>query len=236
LVVPASIRSTAATYLIEATYPPVLDAATLSPAAVTGLQERGALDRADALLVGPGLGPAQAFFLALLALDALPPLVIDADGLNILAAQPNWPALLPPKTILTPHPGEMARLMDIPLAECKTMDRVALAQQQAAAWGQVVLLKGAYTVVAAPDGRATLLPFANPVLATGGSGDVLSGVLVSLLAQGLEPYDAAVLGGFLHGSAAGLAAAGRGDAGVLVREMADALPEARHRLSQSQTP
>jgi NAD(P)H-hydrate epimerase len=232
LAVPAAVRATAAAHLIEATYPPVADAETLSAEAAAELEAGGALDRADALLVGPGLGPAESFLLALLARESLPPLVLDADGLNLLASQPDWPALLPAGTVLTPHPGELARLMDTPLAELMARDRVSLAREQAKVWQQVVLLKGAYTVVAAPDGRATLLPFANPALATGGSGDVLSGVIVSLRAQGVGSYEAAVLGGFLHGSAAALAAAEHGHAGVLVREIAAALPEARRRLGE----
>jgi NAD(P)H-hydrate epimerase len=233
LAVPAAIRATAAAHLIEATYPPVPDAETLTAASVAQLQESGSLARAAALLVGPGMGPAEAFLLALLATDSLPPLVLDADGLNLLAAQPDWPSLLPANTILTPHPGELARLMDLPLSSLLERDRVALALAQAQAWGQVLLLKGAYTVVAAPDGRTTLLPFANPALATGGSGDVLGGIIASLLAQGLAAYEAAVLGGFLHGAAAGLAAAATGNAGVPVHEIAAAVPEARHRLARS---
>jgi NAD(P)H-hydrate epimerase len=161
---------------------------------------------------------------------AAPPLIVDADGLNVLAEIPEWPGRLPPDTILTPHPGEMARLVGRSLAAVRDEDRVALARGCAAEWGHIVLLKGAYTVIAAPDGRATLLPFANPILAVGGSGDVLSGIIVGLLAQGVAPYAAAVLGGYLHGAAGQLAADFWGDAGLLAGELADWVSHVRRAL------
>jgi NAD(P)H-hydrate epimerase len=182
----------------------------------------------QALLVGPGLSEADDFLTTLLRTESLPPLVIDADGLNILSRQDNWPTLLPPDTILTPHPGEMARLTGVSLAEIKGQDRIALARRQAAEWGCVVLLKGAYTVIAAPNGRTALVPFANPALAVAGSGDVLSGVIVSLLGQGVECFEAAVLGGYLHGAAA--TASGL-ESGLLAREISDHLPTIRQQLT-----
>ncbi len=225
LAVPEKIRATVAGQLPEATYPPVAAAETLDGRSLSFLLETVS---AKAMLAGPGLDQAADFIVALLAADHLPPLVVDADGLNLLAQIPGWQGKLPPHTILTPHPGEMARLMDMPLAEIKQMDRVALAQEQAAAWGHVVLLKGAYTVVAAADGRTHLLPFANPALGAAGSGDILAGTIVGLLAQGMEPYEAAVLGGYLHGAAASLYA---GSVGLLAGELADLLPEAIRGLS-----
>jgi NAD(P)H-hydrate epimerase len=160
----------------------------------------------------------------------LPPMIIDADGLNILSRKGGWATELPSNTILTPHPGEMARLLAVAPAELKGMDRVALAGQAAQEWGHIVLLKGAYSIVAAPDGRLSLLPFANPILAVGGSGDVLAGVIGAYLAQGLEPYEAAVLGGYIHGAAAELASKSYGDAGLLAGEIADWVPKVRKQL------
>jgi NAD(P)H-hydrate epimerase len=224
LAVPQKIRATAAGNLPEATYPPVPDEETFSAASLLFLQETVA---AKAMLVGPGLEDARQFMTALLVAKNLPPLIIDADGLNLLAQLPDWAGQLPPRTILTPHPGEMARLMGISLAELKQRDRVAVAQEQAAKWGHVVLLKGAYTVVAEPNGRTHILPFANPALGAAGSGDVLSGVIVGLLAQGLEPYEAAVVGGYLHAAAAELYP---GSTGLLASELADFLPEVIQRL------
>lgn len=139
----------------------------------------------------------------------LPPLVIDADALNLLAQIPEWWKLLPANTILTPHPGEFARLAGIEDAEKDgpsateqvQADRVNLAAKYAQEWNAVVVLKGAFTIVAAPDGKITILPFATSALATAGTGDVLAGVIVGLLAQGVAPVDAAVAGAWLHGYA-----------------------------------
>jgi NAD(P)H-hydrate epimerase len=164
----------------------------------------------------------------------LPPLVVDADGLNILSRNEAWSSRLPPNSILTPHPGEMARLLSLPADKLKAMDRVEAAGQAAEEWGQVVLLKGAYTIVAAPDGRQTLLPFANPLLAVGGSGDVLAGIIAAYLAQGAAPYEAAVLGGYMHGAAAELASRKYGSAGLLAGELADWVPEARALVNSEQ--
>jgi ADP-dependent NAD(P)H-hydrate dehydratase / NAD(P)H-hydrate epimerase len=229
LALPSSVRPVAAGQLPEATYPPLPDTAMLGPASARYLGER--FSGYSALLVGPGLSEAADFMTALLAQADLPPLVVDADGLNLLAATADWPAKLPPETILTPHPGEMARLMDVSAAEVKEADRVELARKKAAEWHCVLLLKGAYTVVAAPDGRCSLMPFANPVLATAGSGDVLAGVIVALRAQGLDAFDAAVLGAYWHGAAGELASEAVGRAGLLAGEIADWLPEVRLRLS-----
>lgn len=234
LAVPEKIRPVMATQLPEATYPPVPDVAQFGEASARFLRENMA--SAQAMLVGPGIDKVPDFLRALLQIEkedrathSLPPLVIDADGLNLLAQISDWHKHLPANSILTPHPGEMARLMGITLAELKTRDRVAMAQEKAQEWGQVVLLKGAYTVVAAPDGRCTLLPFANPVLGTAGSGDVLAGLIVGLLGQGLKAEAAAVLGGYLHGAAGELYGK---QSGLLASEIADYVPKVMQRLRQ----
>lgn len=230
LAVPEKIRPATATQLPEATYPPLSDQEKLAESSARWLRRE---IKAKAMLVGPGIGDAALFLNTLLeqnAGDPLPPLVVDADGLNLLAQMDHWPERLPPHTILTPHPGEMARLMGIPLAELKGKDRLAVARQQAVLWGHVLLLKGAFTVVAEPNGSAHILPFAIPALGTAGSGDVLAGVIVGLLAQGVTAYDAAVLGGYLHAAAGQLAGESVGDAGLLAGEIADQLPAVRMRL------
>jgi NAD(P)H-hydrate epimerase len=155
----------------------------------------------------------------------LPSLVVDADGLNILAQAEEWPQVLPPNSVLTPHPGEMARLCYCPISEINA-DRWRLAQAKAAEWEQVVLLKGAYSVAASPDGRVALLPFANPALATAGTGDVLAGAIVGLLAQGLAPFEAAATGGYLHGLAGEMARRDLGNAGVTAGDLLPRLPRA----------
>ncbi|MCA9998885.1 MAG: NAD(P)H-hydrate dehydratase, partial [Anaerolineales bacterium] len=229
LAVPQTIRATLAGQLPEATYPPVPDQEQLGSDAAHALLHE--MRHHNALLVGPGLGEANDFMTTLLAArDQLPPLLVDADGLNLLAQQDGWPQLLPPNTVLTPHPIEMARLTGMSRAALLAADRIELARHHAQSWGHVVLLKGAYTVVAAPDGQATVLPFAAPVLAVGGSGDVLSGVIASLMAQGMAPYAAAVLGGYLHGLVGGM---NNGRFGLLAHEIADLIPAAAQHLQNT---
>jgi ADP-dependent NAD(P)H-hydrate dehydratase / NAD(P)H-hydrate epimerase len=223
LAVPSAIRPALATQLPEATYPLIEDETLLGPESAQMLLEDMA--HYEALLVGPGLHEAGDFITRLFSeenRDRLPPTVVDADGLNLLARLPGWHRRLPTETVLTPHPGEMARLMGAPLAEVRAGDRVDLAQEYAVRWRVVLILKGAYTVVAAPDGRAFIIPFANPALGTAGSGDVLSGIVAGLLAQGMKSYEAAALGAYLHGAAAGLAGV---EGGLLAGEIADWVPE-----------
>ncbi len=223
----------------------------IGPEAVKALAEKAA--DYDALLVGPGLTqeihsessvarPANAGPSAGFLAHSQPhtpaadpevlrrlPWVIDADALNALAQSERWQEHLPPHAILTPHPGEMARLCGCSTREVQA-NRIGLAQDKAAAWNAVIVLKGAYTVIAAPDGRVAVLPFANPALATAGSGDVLAGAIVGALAQGLAPFDAAVVGGYLHGLAGELARQELGDAGVVAGDLLIRLPLAMRQL------
>jgi len=141
----------------------------------------------------------------------LPPLVIDADALNLLATLDEWWTRLPARTILTPHPGEMARLLKIEdKGDQRAVDevqsrRLELAADSAAKWNCVVVLKGAHTVIADPDGRLAVIPFANAALARAGTGDVLAGAIVGYLAQGLDPFDAAITAAYIHGYAGDVA-------------------------------
>lgn len=228
LAVPGRVRPVAVGQLPEATYPPISDADDLSEGTATALLAD--IGRYQAVLIGPGLGPAAGFVGRFLAGRPLPPMVIDADGLNVLAEMGEWWRLVPAGTILTPHPGEMARLMGTSLTNLQGQERVALAKAKASEWGCVLLLKGAYTVIAAPDGRCMLLPFANPVLGIGGSGDVLAGVIVALLGQGLESFRAAVVGGYWHGAAGVASGRDTANAGILASQLADALPIVRQTI------
>jgi NAD(P)H-hydrate epimerase len=167
----------------------------------------------DAVLVGPGLNQTegtQAYLLGLLEhlRDRAPdlPLVLDAEALNILSNQPNWHTLLPNRVVLTPHEMEFSRLTGLSLSEIHS-NRHDLAVIYAQKWLQVLILKGPNTLVVSPEGDCRVLPFANSVLAHGGSGDVLAGLIVGLLAQGLAPFDAATLAVWLHARAAELALA-----------------------------
>ena len=225
---PEAIYPLVASNLAEATYWPLPHhQGQVSIEAVKILQEK--LPKAEALLVGPGLGHSEvtANFLRTLLLDreALPPLILDADALNILAEQTEWWRLLPPDSILTPHPGEMARLTGKTTSEVQT-DRLDLAVKMAGLWEQIVLLKGAYTIIAAPHGRTMVMPFANPALAKAGSGDVLAGAITGLRAQGLAPFEAAVAGAYLHGLAGELARDSLGAMSVVAGDVIDFLPAA----------
>lgn len=186
------------------------------------------LGRATALLLGPGWGledTTRSFLEGLLKAD-LPPLVIDADGLKLLASIPDWPARLRHTAVLTPHPGEMAVLTG--QAKEAQADRIEYARSFAQQWGHVIVLKGAYTVVAAPTGETGVIPFASPALARAGTGDVLAGLITGLLAQGLAPFDAAVCGAWIHGRAGVLAAqqAGGNSASVLAGDVLAAVRQA----------
>jgi NAD(P)H-hydrate epimerase len=177
------------------------------------------------LVLGCGLGNNKATrrFVDQLLRHPLPAAVIDADGLNCMAELQGWPARLPAQCVLTPHPAEMARLCQLEVGEV-VAQRWELARQKAAEWRCVVLLKGPYTVVAHPDGWFGVLPIATPALATAGSGDVLAGTIGGLLAQGLQPLEAASVGSWLHGMA-GLACEREiGPAGVIASDLLVQLP------------
>ncbi|MFZ5910977.1 MAG: NAD(P)H-hydrate epimerase [Chloroflexota bacterium] len=155
----------------------------------------------------------------------LPPLVVDADGLRLLAKLDDWHKLLPAPAVLTPHPGEMAALTGLS-TEAVQADRLAIAARFAAEWGHVVVLKGAFTVVASPQGETTVIPVASPALARAGSGDVLAGLIVGLRAQGLDAYDAAVAGAWIHAQAGLLAAEDLGStASVLAGDILEAVTD-----------
>jgi NAD(P)H-hydrate epimerase len=188
-----------------------------------------------AALIGPGLGQAGATRALLLAIfeglralpdGARPHLVVDADGLNALAREPRWWERLPPRSVLTPHPGEMGRLLGGVKVSGGGGDRLAVARRAAEEWGHVVALKGACTVIAAPGAGPRLFWPPNPALATAGTGDVLAGTVAGLLAQGAEPFAAASAAVYLHGRA-GLAVSARlGSAGLLASDLLGELPVA----------
>ncbi len=190
-------------------------------------------ERVHAALVGPGLSRVPcAEELARRFIELCPaPMVIDADALNAFqGAAERWSSLKVP-VVVTPHLGEMARLTGVPAAELD-LHRIDRAREWAARWGVVVVLKGAPTVVAAPDGRASVNPTGNPGLATAGTGDVLAGLLVALLAQGLERYDAARLAAWVHGAAGDRAAAELGQHGMGAADVLERLPHVLLDLSR----
>ena len=164
-------------------------------------------DAYDAMLLGCGLGLhdcTRRFIQRLLSSKTLPPLVLDADALNILSQLPRWWELPPADTIITPHPGEMARLTGMTAREINA-DRWTTAQRCAESWSVVIVLKGAHTLIAAPDGRTSIIPVKTDALATAGTGDVLAGLIAGLRAQGLAAFDSARLGAYIHATAGLLA-------------------------------
>jgi len=190
------------------------------------------------LLMGCGLGqhPSTMAFIRESLFSLSPTLiravVLDADALNTLAKTPDWWRRLNHPAVLTPHPGEMARLTGLSVAEIQ-VDRFGTTQRAAAEWQKVVVLKGAYTVIAAPDGQTKLNPSANPGLASAGTGDVLSGAIAGLLAQGLSPFTAACCGVYLHSMAGEMVREQVGDAGLLAGDLLPVLPLAIKRLKSA---
>jgi ADP-dependent NAD(P)H-hydrate dehydratase / NAD(P)H-hydrate epimerase len=155
----------------------------------------------------------------------LPPMIFDADGLKLLAQIKDWDTKIPSPAILTPHPGEMEVLTGLP-KETIQESRQKIAVQYAKLWGHVIVLKGAFTVIAAPDGRTTVIPVASPALARAGTGDVLAGLIVGLRAQGLEAYESAVAGAWIHAQAGLYAADDLGTtASVLAGDVLDSVSD-----------
>ena len=196
---------------------------------------RSKLSHYDALAVGCGLGHSEGTrqFMERLVLDRpqLPiPLVIDADGLNNLSRLERWWERLAGTTVLTPHPGEMATLAGAPTSEIQR-DRIGAARKWAEYWKVGLVLKGAHTVVAQYNQPAVRVsPFANPGLASGGTGDVLTGIIAGLLAQGLAADLAASCGVYLHGQAGADTALDVGEAGLTATDLAQELPQTMGRL------
>jgi hydroxyethylthiazole kinase-like uncharacterized protein yjeF len=216
------------------------------------------LDRATAVLIGPGLGLEDTTrdFLTRLFSDTgsgeigeigfiqgtrsnkasdhfQKPIVMDADGLKLISKIPDWYKLLPSPAILTPHPGEMSVLTGLPVGEIQR-DRIGNAGQYSQKWGHVIVLKGAYTVIAAPDGSIAIVPVATPALARAGTGDVLAGLIVGLRAQGVDAYQAACAGAWMHATAGILAAKRLGtNVSVIARDVLDAVPQVLSDLFQA---
>lgn len=226
---PAGILAALASGLPEATWSPLPEAAdgSLAEEAVFALRQEWAAF--GAAVFGPGLGntpSTRALTWAALG-DAgqdLPHgIVVDADALNALATMDDAAGRVPARAILTPHPGEMARLLGHTVAAVQA-DRLGAAREAAIRFGCVVVLKGAHTVVASPGGRGRLSPFANPLLASAGTGDVLAGMIGAYLVQGLAPFEAACLGVYLHGACGEALRQELGESGLLASDLAGRLP------------
>lgn len=254
--VPYSIVNTVAARQLEATFVALPhDMGVISENAVPVIRKH--IEGYSALLIGPGMGQEETtskFLQDLLHAEDnqksgvkartigfhkradseseisptsnLPSLIIDADGLNILAKIDNWWELLPENTIITPHPGEMGRLCAISAKEVQE-NRWGIIEEKAKAWQIHVVLKGAHTLIANPAGEITALPFKNNALATAGTGDVLAGLITGLVVQGMEPYKAAVCGGYVHGLAGEIASKNQGNRrSVIASDVVSAIADA----------
>lgn len=202
---------------------PETDNKSISPDAMD--EVKSLVEWSDVVALGPGIStePATQDLVRDLVTGLAKPAVIDADGLNALAGHTELIEKCQAPLVLTPHPGEMARLLGIKTAEVQD-NRVEVVTEAARKWGAIVVLKGARTLIAAPDGSLYINPSGNPGMATGGSGDVLTGVIAGLMAQGLSPLNAAAAGAFFHGLAADHAALSKGETGLVAGDILEALP------------
>jgi NAD(P)H-hydrate epimerase len=194
------------------------------------------IERAQAMLIGPGLSQSESAgaLVSDILSDSgmrLPPMVLDADCLNLLARDSKWFGNVPDRTIITPHPGEFSRLTGMSIPETQE-DRITCARQYAADWNKVVVLKGACTVVADPSGKTRVSPFANSGLATAGTGDVLAGMVTGILGRGADPFDAASAGVYLHALAGEYARGELGPDAMIASDVMQMISEANLQVSQ----
>ncbi len=234
---PEALVGTLAGALAEATWLPMAAAEDGGLAGEAAIALRPQWGEFEAAIVGPGLGDSGDVRALLWA--ALPDLadlargvVLDADALNAIASMPDGAERVPANAVLTPHPGEMARLLKTTVADVQSR-RLPAAVECARAYGCTVVLKGAHSVVATADGRVRLSPFANPLLATAGTGDVLAGMIGAYLAQGLDSFDAASAGVYAHGAVAEALRAEYGSGGLLAGELAQHLPRVIKSLAEA---
>jgi hydroxyethylthiazole kinase-like uncharacterized protein yjeF len=232
LAAPRSLNNVIAGALIEVMTEPLRDTAAEEIESLTDDEWRMLLERKTVVLFGPGIGVTDStrsnLRWLLRHLDI--PWVIDADGLNNLALDIDRLRKAKTAPILTPHPGEMARLIGKDTLAVNK-DRIGVARAFATEHGCYVVLKGARTVLAIPGGKVFINPTGNPGMASGGMGDVLAGILAALLAQRLSPEEAMKLAVYLHGLVADRIAAERGAIGMIASDIIDGLPAAMHSLS-----
>jgi len=226
LAAPAAVIAVAQERLVEATFLPLPETreGSVDASAWAPIEER--LRAVDAVAIGPGLGrhPSTADLVRRVVAESPVPVVLDADGLNAFAGDAGPLAERASAAVLTPHAGEFARLTGLSTSEIAA-DRLGQVRKAAAAWRCVVLLKGPRTLVVDAPGTARVNPTGGPALATGGTGDVLTGTIAALAARGVAPFDAAAAGAFLHGAAGDLAAEMEGE-GTIASDVASLLPDA----------
>lgn len=227
LALPKSIYPLAATKLTEVMTRPLPETAEGTLALMAWAQVEKLVDKADVLVLGPGLssqGETAILVLKILEETNLP-VVVDADGLNILADNPHFLNKKRKNLVFTPHPGEMVRLTEKTMEEVQN-NRLDLVREKAQEWGVSLVLKGAGTLVASPQGKVYVNSTGNPGMATAGAGDVLAGVIGGLLAQGLTTTIAAASAVYIHGLAGDLARNEQGEMGLLAGDILAYLPKA----------
>lgn len=233
---PSSVNDILEAKLVEAmTVPmPETKARTLSRNALERLVSFMAAR--TAIAIGPGLStaPETVELIQALTKHLDRPAVFDADALNALSGRIALLASCKIPPIITPHPGEMARLEAEATPQTVNNDRLGIATRFARERGLFVVLKGARTVVARPDGAVAICPTGNPGMATAGTGDVLTGMVVGLLAQGLPSWEAACVATYLHGTAGDLAAAGKGQAGMIAGDLVEQIPHALNLVGETE--
>ena len=227
MAVPEIIYSEAISKLLEATWVILNDQdGGISSSSIPKVKD--AIIRSTACLFGPGLGNKEStrkFLEKLFEIKELPPLVIDADGLRLLSHLEDWQDLIPSRSVLTPHPGEMAILTGLSVEDIQS-DRVYIAEKYAKEWEQILVLKGAHTVISEPGGKTMILISANSALSKAGSGDVLAGIITGLTAQGMPPFRAAASGSWIHAMAGSAALVKIGNpAAVLAGDISESIAE-----------
>ncbi len=205
---------------------------TLSKQAIPEIKEF-LNEKADVVAFGPGVGVNEDTeeILKFLLNESPCPVVIDADGITLLSKNPEILKNAKPKTVITPHPGEMSRIIKISVKEIEKR-RIEIAQSVAKEFNTVVVLKGVPTVVASSDGKAFLNTTGNPGMATGGSGDVLTGIIASFIGQGLDVFHASVLGVYVHGLSGDIASCEKGYHGLVAGDIIESLPKALLKLNE----
>jgi NAD(P)H-hydrate epimerase len=230
------VRAATAASLPEVTYLPLPEEHGSIAEAAGGLIARE-LSRFSTLIIGPGLGQEPGAAAVVRGLLSLPeageiPVVVDADALNALAHWRGWEREIKARAVLTPHPGELSRLTGESIPDLQD-ERLEAARRYAKAWNQTLVLKGAHTIISNEAGHALISPFATASLAAAGTGDVLTGVIAGLMAQGVERWAAAALGVYLHGAAAESFRDEYGESGLLVSELGAAIARTAAELRRS---
>lgn len=235
--IPASLLDSMAAKLTEVMTLPLPETAQGAPAEAAAAPVLEFLQGKEVLVLGPGIGTSQdtARLITALIEHSPAPIVIDADGLNCIAENPGILRQAKVPIVITPHPGEMSRLTGKSTAEVQSR-RLETAREFAQAYGVTIVLKGAHTITGEPSGALSINLSGNPGMATGGSGDVLTGMIGGLLAQGLSPQDAARAGVYLHGLSGDLTGQARGQIGMIAGDLLDELPRAIRLLMEGPFP